>query len=72
MLRKLILAIIVAVAVTLGLYLLGAILTSSSVSADPTALLGTIGKFLKTYGSLLGILAGLWFYFTNGTWRMVE
>lgn len=64
MLRKLILAIVVAVVVTLGLLLLGQILVS--VSNDPTSLLVTIGNFFKSYGSLLGILAGLWFFFTDG------
>lgn len=64
MIRKLILAVVVAVAVTLGLLLLGSILVSAS--NDPTSLLVTIGKWLKSYGSLIGLLAGLWYYFADG------
>lgn len=64
--KKLIRAIVLVVLVTLGLILLGEILTSHSVSADPTALLPTIGDWCKHYGALLGILVGLWYYF-DGT-----
>ena len=62
--RKLILAVVVAVAVTLGLLLLGSILSAHSTN-DPTGLLPTIGSWLKSYGSLIGLLAGLWYYFAG-------
>jgi hypothetical protein len=60
-LRKLILAVVVAVVVTLACYLLGSILTVLSVSIAVT-----IGDWLQKYGSVLGILAGLWYFF-NGS-----
>lgn len=58
MLSKLILSVVVAVVVTLACYLLKAILAGLNV-----AIAVTIGNFLKTYGSVLGILAGLWYFF---------
>lgn len=62
MLKRIILAVIVAIAVTLGCYLLGAILAALKVDIAVT-----VGDFLKTYGSVIGILAGLWFFFTGST-----
>ncbi len=63
MLSRLILAVVVAVIVTLACFLLGAILITLKVDIAIT-----IGNWLKTYGSVLGILAGLWYFFTNQTW----
>ena len=60
MLRKLILAVIVAVVVTLGCYLIGGILLSLKVDIAVT-----IGDFLKNYGGVLGVLAGLWYFFVG-------
>lgn len=60
MLSKLVLAVVVAVAVTLACILIGGILVSLSV---PVAV--TIGNFLKSYSGVLGVLAGLWFFFVN-------
>lgn len=60
MIRKLILAVVVAVVVTLGCILLGAILASLKVDIATT-----IGDFLKTYGAVLGVLAGLWYFFAG-------
>lgn len=60
MIRRLILSVVVAVVVTLGCYLLGAILHTLKVEIAVT-----IGDFLKTYGSVFGVLAGLWYFFTN-------
>lgn len=65
MLRKLILAVVIAVIVTLACYLLGGILDSLKIQIAIT-----IGDFLKNYGAVLGILAGLWYFFTNGTWSL--
>lgn len=60
MIRRLVLALVVAVAVTLGCILLGTILVGLDVTIATT-----VGAFLKTYGAALGILAGLWWFFTN-------
>jgi hypothetical protein len=62
MISKLVLAVVVAVVVTLGCYLLGGILNALSV---PIA--ETIGNWLEHYGTVLGILAGLWYFFSNRT-----
>ena len=61
MLRKLILAVVVAVVVTLGCLLLGDILGTLKVQIAIT-----IGNWLTNYGSVLGILAGLWYFFAGG------
>ena len=63
MLSKVILAVIVAVVTTLGCVLLGGILASLGVTIAVT-----IGTFLKEYAPILGVLAGLWHFFTGGTW----
>lgn len=60
MLRNLILAIVIAVVVTLGCVLLGAILVALNVQIAVT-----IGNFLKTYSGVLGVLAGLWYFFSG-------
>jgi hypothetical protein len=60
MIAKIVLAVVVAVVVTLACYLVGAILASLTVSIAVT-----VGDFLKTYGGILGILAGLWYYFAG-------
>lgn len=65
MLKKLILAVVVAVVVTFACILIGGILISLSVSIAVT-----IGNFLKSYSGALGILAGLWYFFTDGTWHL--
>lgn len=66
MITRLVLAVVVAVVVGLGLTaLLGPILVSLHV---PIAV--TIGHFFVLWGWVLGILAGLWFFFAGGgfTW----
>ena len=55
------LAVVVAVVVTLACVLLGTILQSLTV-----AVAVTIGDFLKTYAAVLGVLAGLWWFFVGG------
>lgn len=62
MIRKLILAVVVAVVITLGCILLGSILDSLKVEIATT-----IGNFLKTYGAVLGVLAGLAWFFSGKT-----
>lgn len=61
MLRKLILAVVVAVVVTLVCYLVGAVLDQLKVQIAIT-----VGDFLKSYGGVIGILAGIWYYFAGG------
>jgi uncharacterized membrane protein YvlD (DUF360 family) len=56
--RKLVLAVVVAVVVGIVLVaLLGPILDTLKV---PIAT--TVGDFFKNYGYVLGVLAGLWYY----------
>ena len=61
MIKKLILAVVVAVVVTLACILLGGILDLLKVQIAIT-----IGDFLKSYGAVFGTLSGLWFYFAGG------
>lgn len=61
MLFKLIAAVVVAVVVTLACILLGGILDSLKVEIATT-----IGNFLKSYGTVLGVLAGLWYFVAGG------
>lgn len=63
MIQKLVLAVVVAVVVTLGCILLGGILDAVKVQIAVT-----IGDFLKSYSAVLGILAGLWYFFSGNTW----
>lgn len=62
MLSKLVIAVVIAVVVTLGCYLVGAILITLKVDIAVT-----IGNFLKTYGGVLGVLAGLYSFFAGGS-----
>jgi len=62
MLGRLIKAVVVAVVVTLACILLGLILNSLTVQIAVT-----IGNFLKTYGAVIGVLAGLWYFFAGGS-----
>lgn len=57
MLRNIISSVIIAVVVALGCILLGAVLDLLKVDIAIV-----IGLFLKTYGSVIGILAGLWYF----------
>lgn len=61
MLFKLVAAVVVAVVVTLACILLGNILDQLKV-----AIAITIGDFLKNYGAVLGVLAGLWYFVAGG------
>ena len=63
MISRLVLAVIVAVVVTLACILLGGILIDLKIDIAQT-----IGAFLRDYGSVLGILAGLWYFFSGQTW----
>lgn len=60
MIQKLALSVVVAVVVTLGCILLGGLLNDVRV-----AVAATIGSFLEAYSAALGILAGIWYFFTH-------
>jgi len=63
MLSRVVLSIVVAVIVTLLAALLGGILITLSVEVAVT-----IGKWMKEYAAVLGVLAGLWWFFSGRTW----
>ena len=64
MIAKLILAVVVAVAVGLVLVgLLGPVLTTLKA---PVAV--SVGDFFVAYGWVIGVLAGLWFFFAGSGW----
>jgi hypothetical protein len=63
MLRKIVLAVIVAIVVTLGCIFLGDVLGTLKVDIAVT-----VGDFLKQWGSVIGILAGLWYFFAGPSW----
>ncbi len=55
MIRKLVIAVCVAVLVTIVCILLGSVLALLKVEVA-----AVVGQWLKTYGAVLGIIAGLW------------
>lgn len=61
MLARIVIAVVVAVIITLACYLLGAILISLREEIAQT-----VGEFLKQYGGVLGVLAGIWQFFAGG------
>jgi hypothetical protein len=61
MIARVVLAVVVAVVVTLACILLGGILADLKIDVAVT-----IGKFLENYGAVIGILAGLWYFFSGG------
>lgn len=61
MLKRVVLAVIVAVVVTLACILLGGILASLEVKVAVK-----VGNFLESYGGVIGVLAGLWHFFGGG------
>ena len=63
MLSRLALSVVVAVIVTLACVLLGAILKSLDV-----AIAITVGDFLAKYSAALGVLSGIWYFFSNANW----
>ena len=62
MLSRLVQAVVVAVVVALGCMLVGALLVALKLN-----LAVTVGVFLKDWAGVLGLLAGLWFFFTGRT-----
>jgi site-specific recombinase len=64
LLGRIVLAVVVAIVVGLVcMALLGPLLVAMHV---PPAVV--LGNFLVTYGWTLGILAGLWYFFSGTTW----
>lgn len=60
MISKLLRSVCVAVVVILGCILLGMLLGATNVSVA-----AVIGSFLRTYSTALGIIAGIWYFFTH-------
>jgi hypothetical protein len=63
MLRKIVLAVIVAIVVTLCCIFLGDVLVTLKVDIAVT-----VGQFLKAWGGVIGVLAGLWYFFAGLSW----
>jgi len=61
MIARLVLAVVVAVIVTLLCILFGGILQTLEVSFAVT-----VGAFLAKYGAVLGVCAGIWYFFSGG------
>lgn len=62
MIARVVLSVVVAIVVTLLCILLGAILVTLKV---PIAI--TVGHFIETWAYVIGILAGLWYFFAGGS-----
>lgn len=60
MFGKLILSVCVGVVVILGCILVGDLLAATNVS-----LAVTVGNFLKTYDTAIGIISAVWYFFTH-------
>lgn len=60
LLKNLALACVVAVVTILGCMLLGGLLEAVKISVAVV-----VGNFLVTYSVALGILAGIWYFFTH-------
>lgn len=60
MLKRIGMAVIVAVVVTLGCLLVGALLGAIGISVAVV-----VGAFLTKYSAAIGILSGLWYFFTH-------
>lgn len=63
MLSRVVMACVVGIVVFLVCILVGGLLITTAVP-----FVVTVGTFLKTYASLLGLLAALAYFFTNQTW----
>jgi hypothetical protein len=63
MLARIVLAVVVAIAVTLACIFIGAVISTIDV-----AIAVTVGDFLKKFGAAIGILAGIWYFFSGATW----
>ena len=57
---RIVLAVVIAVIVTLACILLGGILVTLKVEVAKT-----VGDFLQNFAAVIGVLAGLWYFFTR-------
>ncbi len=64
MVSNIVLAIIVGVAVGLGLTFLGMLFISIGGSS---ALLAATGAFCEEFAAIIGLLAGLWYFFARNS-----
>jgi len=62
LISRIVRAVVIAVAVGLVCILLGLVLGSLNVPITDT-----IGSFLKQWGWVIGVLAGLWYFFFEGS-----
>ena len=60
--RRLVLAIVIAIAVGIGLMFIGTIVVTLKA---PIAV--SVGGFLEAWGWTIGVLAGLWYFFAGGS-----
>lgn len=61
MIARVVLAVVVGVVVALVTILVGGLLTDLRVDFAVT-----VGDWLQKYGAVLGLLAGLWYFFSGG------
>lgn len=62
MITRLILSVVVAAAVGLVCILVGTVLVTLNIPITDA-----IGSFLRVWGWVVGVLAGLWYFFTGQT-----
>lgn len=62
MIKRIILAVVIGVVVTLVCILVGALLTGLGVH-----LATVVGDFLSKWSGVLGVLAAIWWYFSGST-----
>lgn len=65
MLTRIVLSIVVAIVVALVCILVGGILEAFNVNV-----LEQIGDFLQDYSTLIGVLAGIWYFFSGHTFNL--
>lgn len=58
---RIVLAVVVAAIIGLACLLLGALLGDIHIEVA-----STVGDFLRQWGFVIGLLAGLWYFFTHG------
>lgn len=66
MISLIVISLLIAVIVGLLVTLLGRVLKTLAV---PIAV--TVGAFFDQYGWTIGVIAGLWYFFTSGTWSHI-
>ncbi len=58
--NKLVLSVVIACATILGCILLGILFEATKISVA-----NMVGNFLQMYSVAIGILSGVWYYFTH-------